>query len=187
MGYYLLLLALFAARKVLDQSRSKRNIARLERDHRVKPAGDRAFPLLLVTHVTFFISTPLEVVLLDRPFLPALGLPMLTLFAGASLLRHWSIAALGAHWSSQVVVPEDLVPVTGGPYRYLRHPNYLAMSLELFSLGLMHSAWISTAVVTGLNALAVYRRILAEEATLFQVPAYRDAMGPKSRLIPGVW
>lgn len=187
MHFYLLLLAVFAARKMLDQSRSADNVARLAKDRPLVPAADRAFPLLLVTHITFFILTPLEVVGLDRTFHPALGVPMVLLFLGASALRAWSISLLGAHWSSKVIVPEDLVPVTGGPYRYVRHPNYLAMSLELFSLGLMHSAWISTAIVTLLNAVAVHRRILSEEATLFQVPAYREAMEPKSRLIPGVY
>ena len=187
MLYYFLFLGLFALRKVVDQVRSKRNIRRLERQRPVLPSRDRALPWMLITHVAFFVLTPLEVVLLDRTFLPALGIPMIVLFVLAALLRWWATALLGRQWNSEVVVPGDLRPVASGPYRVVRHPNYLAVSLELLSAGLIYSAYLSAVVVGVLNLYSVIKRIRAEEEVLFQVPAYRSALGNKARLLPGIY
>jgi methyltransferase len=187
MLYYFLFLGLFAARKVVDQWRSARNARRLREQRHVLPTRDRALPWMLLAHAAFFVLTPLEVVLLDRTFIPALGVPMIVLFVLATLLRWWSTALLGAGWSSKVVVPDDLQPVTRGPYRFIRHPNYLAVSLELLSAGLIYTAYLSATVVAVLNLFSVVKRIRAEEEALLRVPAYRDALGKKARLIPGIY
>jgi methyltransferase len=159
----------------------------LTKTRELLPAADRTYPLLLITHLAFFILTPLEVLFLHRTFVPALGIAMAALYVGATLLRWWSTSLLAAHWSSRVAVPGDLVPVTGGPYRVIRHPNYLAMSFELLAAGLFHSAWLSTAIVTLLNIAAITIRIREEESALFQIPAYRAKMDKTARLIPGVY
>jgi methyltransferase len=178
---------LFAIRKIADQRRSRGNLARLAENHRILSTTDRAYPVFIATHLAFFILTPLEIVMMGRAFWPPLGLSMVALFVAASLLRAWSISLLNRNWSSQVAVPEDLVPVTEGPYRLVRHPNYLAMSLEFLAMGLMCSAYLSTVFVGVLNAVAVHMRIQAEEAALFQVPAYRAAMQLRARIIPGIY
>jgi methyltransferase len=187
MLYYFLFLAIFAARKVLDQVRSKCNARRLQEQRHILPTSDRALPWMLVTHVAFFVLTPLEVVLLDRKFLPWLGIPMIGLFLLATLLRWWATSLLKEQWSSKVVVPADLQPVSSGPYRVVRHPNYLAVSLELLAAGLIYSAFLSTIVVGVLNLYAIVKRIHTEEEVLFQVPAYGPAMANKARLIPGIY
>jgi methyltransferase len=187
MLFYFLFLGLFAARKVLDQYQSERNVRRLREQRQILPSRDRAFPWMLLTHVAFFVLTPLEVVLLDREFLPALGIPMIGLFLLAMLLRWWSTSLLKEQWNSKVVVPADLQPVTSGPYRVVRHPNYLDISLELLAAGLMYSAFLSTTVVGVLNLYAIVNRIHTEEKVLFQIPAYRTAMANKARLIPGIY
>src|SRR5262245_46504178 len=184
--WYFLLLGLFLVRKILDQRRSRKNTRALEKhDARATPAD--AFPFLLLTHVAFFVLVPAEILLLDRPLIPELAVPMLLLFVLATGLRAWSIRSLGKYWSSRVVVPHDLKPVTEGPYRLIRHPNYLSMTLELVALSFMHTAYLSGTVVTLLCLGAVITRISREEATLLQVPAYREAMKDKARLIPGIY
>jgi methyltransferase len=187
MAYYFLFLGIFAARKVLDQVRSRRNVRRLEGQRQILPSRDRALPWMLLAHLAFFVLTPLEIVLLGRNFLPWLGIPMIVLFVLATLLRWWATSLLKEQWSSRVVVPEDLTPVCSGPYRVVRHPNYLAVSLELLAAGLMFSAYLSTAFVGVLNLCAIIKRIHTEEEVLFQVPAYRAAMADKARLIPGIY
>ena len=187
MLFYFIFLGCFAARKVLDQRRSRRNVRRLQEQRHILPTRDRALPWMLLTHVAFFVLTPLEVVLLDREFMPALGIPMIGLFLLAVLLRWWATSLLKEHWSSRVVVPEDLQPVTTGPYQMVRHPNYLAVSLELLAAGLMYSAFLSTAFVAVLNLCAIVKRIHTEEEVLFHIPAYRAAMADKARLIPGIY
>jgi methyltransferase len=187
MYYYFLFLALLAVRKVADQRRSRRNVHRLQEQRQILPSRDRALPWMLITHLAFFVLTPLEVVLLGRTFHPALGIPMIALFILAMLLRQWATALLREQWNSKVVVPRDLQPVTRGPYRVVRHPNYLAISLELLAAGLIYSAYLSTLIVGLLNLYSIVTRIHAEEEVLFQVPGYRSALGDKARLIPGIY
>jgi methyltransferase len=187
MTYYFLFLGLFALRKIADQRRSQRNIRRLLAGRHILPSRDRALPWMLITHMAFFVLTPLEILLLGRTFQPALGISMIALFLLAALLRQWTTRLLREQWNSQVIVPRDLQPVTRGPYRLVRHPNYLAMSLELFAAGLIYSAYLATLVVAMLNLYAIVTRIRAEEEVLFQVPGYQTALGDKARLIPGIY
>jgi methyltransferase len=186
MVWYFVLFGLFAIRKVADQVRSRRNfVALVERP--LFPNDDRALAWLLATHLVFFVLTPAEILLLHRRFIPALGVPMIVLFMAAMALRYWSTSVLGGYWTSRVAVPHDMRPVLRGPYRLIRHPNYLAMSLELLAMDLIYSAWWTALLVGILNAWAMVLRIGAEERVLFQIPAYRAAMQHKARLIPGVY
>jgi methyltransferase len=186
MVYYFILFGLFAARKISDQVRSRRNYDALVRQ-RLLPSNDPAFGLFVATHFAFFVLTPLEIILLRRQFLPALGIPMIVLFVAAAGLRYWSRQLLGSNWTSKVAVPQDIQPIVRGPYRLIRHPNYLAMSLELLAADLIYTAYLSAIFVGILNAWTVVLRIRSEELTLFQIPAYRDAMQSKARLIPGLF
>ena len=78
-------------------------------------------------------------------------------------------------------------PVTSGPYRWIRHPKYLAMGLELEALSLVYATYLS-AVAVGLRcAIAMVIRIRREEEVLCQIPAYRAAMQGKARLIPRIY
>ncbi len=186
MVYYFIAFGLFAARKIIDQLRSRRNFDALV-NRKLVPGADPAFGWLWATHLAFFILTPLEIIFLRRQFVPALGIPMIVLFLAATALRYWSRSVLGPCWTSQVAVPTNMQPTVRGPYRLIRHPNYLAMSLELLSMQLIYTAYLSALVVGILNAWTVVLRIHSEERSLFQIPAYRDAMQNKSRLIPGIY
>jgi methyltransferase len=186
MIWYFLLLVLFGVRKIIDQIRSHRNFDALIQRGLV-PNSDPAAPLLVFTHVLFFILTPLEVLALRREFIPALGIPMILILFAAMGLRYWSRSSLGAYWTSRVAVPSDMRPVVRGPYRLIRHPNYLAMSIELLAMDLIYSAWLTAVVVGILNAWSIVLRMKAEERALFQVPGYQEAMQNKARLIPGVY
>jgi methyltransferase len=74
--------------------------------------------------------------------------------------------------------------VSSGPYRWVRHPNYVAVVLEIFSLPLIHTAWI-TAIVGTLGDLEILRRrIKVEDGFLMSNPAYRQTMGGKPRFFP---
>ena len=182
-----LVLLAFALRKVRDARQSRLNVAALVQSRRLVPGEDRSYRWFVITHLAFFTLTPLEIAVLEPRFHPVLGASMGIVFLAATLLRRWAIAHLDRNWSSQVAVADDMEPATEGPYRYIRHPNYLAMSLELAALGLMFSAFFSTLVVGVLNAFSVVARIREEESALFQVPAYRAAMQSRARLIPGVY
>jgi methyltransferase len=184
---YLLLLGLVAGGRLGELVLSRRNRARMMKEHGAQPGRDPIFPLMVFLHVMPFWTIPLELYLFDRAFVPALGIPMLVLFGIATGLRAWVFLSLRGYWNAQVMVPPDLEPVTVGPYRYIRHPNYAVVILELFSLPLIYSCWYSMVALTSLNALVLYFRISAEESQLFESAAYRAAMGQKPRFIPRLW
>ena len=143
------------------------------------------YRVMKLLHASFLVAGPLEVWFFDRPFIPALGIAMTVVLLGTMGLRYWVIATLGWRWNTRIIVVPGLGPVTGGPYRYIRHPNYVAVVLELAAIPLIHSAWL-TAVIYGVaNLLLLRTRILAEEQALKKHCSYDDAMGDKARFIPG--
>ena len=105
----------------------------------------------------------------------------------ATALRVWTLRALGQAWNVRVVIPQETQVVTTGPYAWIRHPNYLVVILEIATLPLLHSAWVSAISLTALNAFVLFWRIRTEEARLLQVRAWREAMVDRKRLIPGVF
>lgn len=129
-------------------------------------AGAGHYPWMVALHTAFLISCPLEVWLLDRPFLPVLAAAMLVLLLGAVALRWWVIAILGERWTTRILVLPGAPLVTGGPYRLLRHPNYLAVVAEIAALPLVHTAWMTALAFTLLNAWLLRVRIQAEEEAL---------------------
>ena len=108
---------------------AKRNLAwSLARGGRETGFGH--YPFMVVLHTGLLAGCLLEVWLGDRPFLPALGWPMLALVVASQALRWWCIRTLGPQWNTRIVVVPGLPRVTGGPYRLLPHPNYVAVVVE---------------------------------------------------------
>lgn len=128
--------------------------------------GRGHFPFMAALHTALLIGCVAEVWLLDRPFIPALGWPMLALALACQALRYWVITTLGPRWNTRVIVVPGLPRVTGGPFRYLRHPNYLAVVVEGVALPLVHGAWITAAAFTLLNAGLLVIRMRCEDAAL---------------------
>jgi methyltransferase len=91
---------------------------------------------------------------------------MLALALGAQALRWWAINTLGDHWHTRVIVLPHVRPIRSGPYRYFIHPNYLAVIVEGLALPLIHSAWVTAAMFSLLNALLLDVRIRTEDAAL---------------------
>jgi len=131
--------------------------------------GQKHFPWMVALHTALLVGALAEVFLLDRPFLPWLGWPMLAIALLCQLGRYWVIWALGNQWNTRVIVVPGLSRVTRGPYRYswLPHPNYLIVVVEGIALPLVHSAWITALVFTVLNAILLLRfRIPTEDRAL---------------------
>ena len=181
---YTLLVACVALGRLVELRIAKRNLRALLARGGVEAAPGH-YPWMVLLHTAFLVCCPLEVWLLDRPFLPALGVPMLLLAVLATGLRYWVISTLDGRWTTRIVVLPGASPVTGGPYRFLRHPNYLAVITEMFALPLVHTAWITAAVFSLLNGWLLRTRIRAEEAALARVSDYGTVFAERSRLIPG--
>lgn len=133
--------------------------------------GRGHYPAMVVLHTALLVGSLLEVWLLGRVFVPALGWAALAVSVASQVLRWWCITSLGRHWSTRVVVVPGAPLVTSGPYRYLRHPNYVAVVAEGVALPLVHSAWITATVFTVLDAVLLRTRVRVEDRALASVAA----------------
>ena len=131
--------------------------------------GRRHFPPMVALHTGLLLACMGEVYMFNSPFISWLGWPMLALVVASQGLRWWCIASLGPRWNTRVIVVGDLPLVMKGPYRWrwLRHPNYVAVVVEGFALPLVHSAWVTAVVFTVLNAILLLAvRIPSENKAL---------------------
>lgn len=133
--------------------------------------GRGHYPVMVVLHSGLLVGAVAEVWLSDRPFEPALGWVMLGVVVLAQALRWWCIATLGNQWNTRVIVVPGLPLVRRGPYRFLSHPNYVAVVAEGLALPLVHSAWITALVFTVANAALLAERIRVENLALREIAA----------------
>jgi methyltransferase len=163
---YLVLLGATAAERIVELVLSARH-ARAAFARGGVEYGRAHFPALVALHVGLLLACAAEVVLGGRPFLPWLGWPMLALVLLSQGLRYWCIVTLGQQWNTRVIVVPGAGRVSGGPYRFLSHPNYVAVVVEGVALPLVYTAWITALVFTVVNAvLLVGVRIPVEERAL---------------------
>ncbi|MGB2812094.1 MAG: isoprenylcysteine carboxyl methyltransferase family protein [Mycobacterium sp.] len=165
MMWYALLVAVVGLERIAELVVSKRNLA-WSRARGGVEFGSGHYPAMVILHTGLLLGCLAEVFWLDRPFLPMLGWPMLAVVIAAQALRWWCIATLGQQWNTRVVVGPGAPRVTGGPYRLMSHPNYIAVIVEGIALPLVHSAWITACVFTVLNAVLLTTRINTENAAL---------------------
>jgi methyltransferase len=132
--------------------------------------GRGHFPWMVALHTGLLVACLAEVIVADRPFIAWLGWPALVVTLAAQGLRYWCIGTLGHQWNTRVIVVPGAGLVTRGPYRFLRHPNYVVVIMEGIALPLVHTAWLTAAAFTVLNAILLFRfRIPVEERALILV------------------
>jgi methyltransferase len=142
------------------------------------------FKWMALLHTAILVGAIVEVVALRRPFIPALAGPALGLLVAATWTRWWVMQTLGEHWNVGVMDSTRQGVVDTGPYRWVRHPNYTAVFVELVALPLVHTAWI-TATAGAIAHLYVLRaRVAAEDRVLLASPDYVGRMGKKPSFFP---
>jgi methyltransferase len=162
------LVALTGGERVVELLISKRNAARAFARGAIE-SGRGHFPAMVTLHTGLLVGALAEVWLLERPFIPGLGWPMLALTLLCQAGRYWTIASLGPQWNTRVIVVPGLPLQRRGPYRWtwLRHPNYLIVVVEGFALPLVHTAWTTALAFTVLNMILLLGfRIPAENRAL---------------------
>lgn len=178
---YLVLLGLVTLERMAELLLSDRN-ARAALVRGGVEHGQGHYPAMVLLHTAFLFSCALEALLLPAPPPPVAWLAAAGV-AAAQALRWWCVATLGDRWNTRIIVLPDAAPVTGGPYRWLRHPNYLAVALEMAALPLAWGSW-RTALLFSLGNAAILRvRIRAEERALGA--AWARAFEGRPRFVPG--
>ena len=142
------------------------------------------FPFMVLVHLCFFGLLPFE----HHVYRPAID-GRLTVVATvvcllALLLRAWTLRSMGKSWNVRIVYGETYPIVTNGPFRWIRHPNYLAVILELGFFPLIFGLYRSALILTCLNAVVLFFRIREEERLLEQNPEWQRTMGEKPRFLP---
>jgi methyltransferase len=165
MVWFSALVGLVAVERFAELGVARRN-ERWSKARGAVEAGRRHYPFMVALHTGLLGGALCEVWLGGRSFEPALGWPMLGLVIAAQALRWWCIGTLGRQWNTRIIVVPGLPRVTGGPYRLLPHPKYLAVVVEGAALPLVHSAWLTAAVFTALNAWLLSVRVRAENNAL---------------------
>lgn len=131
--------------------------------------GQAHYPWMVALHGLFLFSCWAEVWWLGRPFYPLLAAVMLTALVFSMCLRYWVMVTLGKRWTTRVLCLPGEPVIRSGPYRYLRHPNYLAVVIEIAALPMVHTAWLTAVVFSVTNAWLLVHRIRVEEEGLSQV------------------
>lgn len=148
--------------------------------------GDNLLGLVKVLQVSWWLGMITEVWYLNRPFLPVLAAVALTATITGQVLRYLSMLALKWRWTLPIMTVPKMPVVTSGVYRYLRHPNWLGVILEIAFLPLIHSAYLTAIAFSLANAWLMSQRIQTEERALAENSNYTACFAEKPRFFPDI-
>ncbi len=180
---YTLFIVALAIERGFELWLSRRNATWAKRQGAVEYGAEHLGWMKLL-HTGFFVACIAEVWLLSRAFDLRLAAVCLSVALLAQALRYWAIASLGRRWNVAVIVLPGVPAVASGPYRWLRHPNYVAVVAEGVAVPLMHSAFITAGVFSCLNAVLLTVRIRCEERALRDHCDYSGRLGARARFWP---
>jgi methyltransferase len=179
---FVALIALLGLERLFELGLSRRHAKAAFRAGAVE-VGSGHYLALVVFHTAFLGSCLLELELL-HPSAPSLVEDCaLAVAILAQILRYWAILSLRDHWNTRIIVWPQGAPVRRGPYRWMRHPNYLAVILELAAVPMVHGCFRTAIAFTLGNAILLAIRIPVEERALGE--AYRAAFASTRRFVPG--
>src|SRR5262249_32577294 len=151
---------LVALQRLAELVYAERNTAALKREGAVE-VGRSHYPLIVILHAAWLIT----IVVVAGPETP-INWYLLAAFVVLQGLRVWVLATLGPYWTTRIITKPGAPLVRRGPYRYVRHPNYLVVAGEIAVLPLAFGQLTIAVVFTVLNALVLALRIRQEEAAL---------------------
>ena len=123
------------------------------------------YRVIVIMHVVFFVSLICEKVFLSR-MLNSYWIIFAALFGVAQFLRYWAIKSLGVYWNTKILVLPNHKLVIAGPYKFLRHPNYIAVIVEIAVIPLIFSCYLTACIFSVINFILLRRRIKIEESAL---------------------
>jgi methyltransferase len=146
-------------------------------------AGRNHYLWMVLLH-SFFFSAMLGEYLIYKPEQPSWWWIPFTIFLFAQGLRFWTIKSLWPYWNTRIFVIPGMRIEPKGPYRWIRHPNYLVVIMEILTLPLTFGLFQTAILFSLLNGVMIYYRISIEEKALMQETNYLEAMNHTPRLLP---
>lgn len=166
---FTVLIALVAVERVVELVVSKRNL-RWSAEHGGVEFGRSHYPFMVALHVFLLVGALVEVWVWQKPINPILAWTMFAFVLASQVLRWWCITTLGKRWNTLVVIVPGMPRVTGGPYRWLSHPNYVAVVIEGIALPMVGFAWVTALIFTALNLPLLTVRLRVENKALETLP-----------------
>lgn len=187
-GLFLVIFGYAVGERIGELFLSRRNRAVMRSRGFAQREPLRSLALMAGMHTLWLASSLAEATLAPMELPIWVAIAAAVLFAAAQALRFWTLRTLGSHWNVSVMTGAQGAStfVSNGPYRYIRHPNYLVVILEIVSLPLIGGAVVAATLFSVLNAIVLFSRIKIEEQHLRAVPGYWDTMQSKPRFIPGL-
>ncbi len=174
-----LLIPLVVAQRIWELRLAARNERVLRRKGGVEVGRDH-YGAIVATHTLWFVGMIFEIIWLTRPINP-FWYALLAIFLAAQGLRYWAIRTLGERWNTRILIVPGAKAVARGPYAWLKHPNYLAVIVELLVFPMIFSAYVTAVAVSLINAVLLRIRIRAEEQALREIGAGYENVGGEPR------
>lgn len=171
-GYWIFtgVVVLVAVERLVELRVSQRNL-RWSFEHGGIEFGRSHYPFMVALHIFLLVGSLIEVWVWQKPLVAALSISMFVVVVAAQGLRWWCISTLGSRWNTLVVIVPGLPRVTNGPYRFVSHPNYVAVVIEGIALPLIGFAWVTAVIFTVLNIPLLFVRLRVENRALATLPA----------------
>lgn len=169
-------IALLAAERCVELAVSRRNLARLRAggiEHEAS-SGAAEYAFMVAVHVLFLAAPLVEADWRGLRGPPNVAIAAVAAIVLAQALRWWTIRTLGQRWNARAVVAPSLGAVHHGPFRFARHPNYIAVQLEFFALPFVGGTFVSGVAIYFANAVLLARRRRQEERLLARIPGWRE-------------
>jgi len=135
--------------------------------------GASHYPYMIAMHISFFLVLLIEVFFLDRDLSPWWQ-PLTFLFLLTQAARFWCLLSLGRFWNTKIIVLPNAEVIQKGPYKFIRHPNYFIVTVEILILPLLFQAYFTAILFSLLNVAMLSVRIPSEERALASVTNYQE-------------
>ncbi|WP_243290832.1 isoprenylcysteine carboxylmethyltransferase family protein [Bacillus sp. FJAT-47783] len=142
--------------------------------------GKAHYPFIVLIHILFLLSFIIEVTYFNKSISPYWYV-LIPILLFAQFIRYWSIFTLGPFWNTKIIVLRNAKVKVKGPYQFIRHPNYVAVVMEIALIPLLFQAIWTAIIFTLLNGVILFIRIREEERALKVETNYSNVFHATSR------
>ena len=181
--FYLYFLAISAVEILVESWLSARNSHALIQKGAIEVAS-ALLPIMALLYLLMYLGSWAEHIWMQRAFSLNWAMTFGSLYLLAKIIKFWAISSLGPLWTMRVLILRSSSVVTKGPYRWIRHPNYVAVLMEIAATTLIGKSFYTFVVVIALFSVTLMFRIQYEEAALKRFTNYSERMDSHRRFLP---
>ncbi len=159
-----LLIAILIAQRAAEMAVARQNEQKVKQQGAME-FGESHYPYMIIMHILFFLSLMAEVLLMNKQpssWWIAIAVAITTVQA----VRYWALCSLGSYWNTKILVVTGAELVKKGPYKWMKHPNYTVVILEIVLIPLLYQAYVTMCLFSILNAAMLTVRIRTEDKAL---------------------